>query len=115
MPKPRKRPRPAEPKRTSSSLAAGVGSRLRAKRRTRQAATGRTVSEREALARHLHDLLNALWPAAARIELSLSEAGCPPKHRETLEELARCVREAMSIAAAASVLVGSPAKEHTKS
>ena len=63
---------------------------------------------RNALSRHLHDLLNALWPVSVRIELSISDETCPPQFRGTLEELGRCVEEAMTIASQASMLVGPP-------
>ncbi|MBC7819264.1 MAG: hypothetical protein IAG10_20450 [Planctomycetaceae bacterium] len=73
------------------------------------------IDLREALSKHLHDLLNSLWPAAVQIELSISEETCPPKFRETLVELGRCVEEAMTIASQASVLVDSPTSERAPS
>ncbi len=65
------------------------------------------------LARHLHDLMNALWPAAASIEWSISEGTCPPKFHETLVEIGSCVNEAMTIAAQASALLGPPKRGRT--
>jgi hypothetical protein len=70
---------------------------------------------RAAVSKHLHDLLNSLWPAAVQIELSMSEATCPPKFRKRFEELGRCVEEAMTIASQASELVGSPTGERATS
>ena len=43
---------------------------------------------RNPLSKHLHDLLNALWPIAVRIELSISDSTCPPHFQSTLTELA---------------------------
>ena len=76
---------------------------------------GCDAAMRAALAKHLHDLLNSLWPASVRIELSITEETCPPMFRETLVELRRCVEEAMSIASQADALLHSPTSNEARS
>lgn len=80
-------------------------------RRPRAEVTVLDRTVREALSKQLHELMNSLWPAAARIELAISEETCPQAFRETLEQIGRCVHEAMTIAALASDLVDLPASE----
>lgn len=53
---------------------------------------------RSAVAVGLHDLQNALWPAAAEVELSLTSGQCPPELVEALNRIGRSVEEAMTIA-----------------
>lgn len=76
------------------------------RRRTAIPAAERAL--REALSLQLHDLLNALWPAAARIEVSISCNTYPRTFLKTLAELGLCVNEAMTIASEASALVDMP-------
>ena len=68
---------------------------------------------RAALSKHLHDLLNSLWPVAARIELAIIEKKCPPEFHELLLQLGNAVEEAMTIASKASSLVDSRSGERT--
>jgi hypothetical protein len=68
-------------------------------------------SVREQLSKHLHELLNSLWPAAARIELTIGDETCPRKFRETLELLRCSIEEAMTISARASALVDLPVSD----
>ena len=70
---------------------------------------------RETLSKQLHDLMNYLWPAAARIEVATSDKSCSGQFRETLEQIGRCIEEAMTIATQASELVDTPPNERTAS
>lgn len=71
-------------------------------------------SVREKLSRHLHDLLNSLWPAAARIEMTIADKSCPQKFRETLELLRSSIEEAMAISAQASSLIDLPGSDRDR-
>ena len=116
MKKSLKRSRPTQSKVTADSISNGVDSRLRSSdQRTRDESSELDGGVCKTLSRHLHDLLNSLWPVAARIELSISDETCPPKFRETLEEFRHGVEEAMTIASQASATVDSPTNEREPS
>jgi hypothetical protein len=105
----KKRPlttRPTNSNETGDPIFNVIKARLeRFKRQAREDDTEVGDELREEVCKRLHELLNTLWPAAARVELAVSDETCPPKFRETLKKIGRSLEEAMTIAAQASELV----------